>query len=146
MPAGVVRPGVVGNLVGRQPGGRQDLLGDLVEFGGGLVSRALDPPLVKFGPGLDGQLIDREMAPGEGDGFRQLPPPVIGRLAGKRIDEIEGKPGDGAPGRLDGAPGLIRLVPAAEERQRRVVEGLDADGEAVDAGIGEGGEQGGFRG
>ena len=85
------------------------------------------------------------MAPGEINGFRQLPLPVVDGLARERIDEVEGKPGNRFPRRLDGAPGLVRMMAAAEELQRFVVEGLDADGEAVDAGIGEGGEQGGFR-
>jgi hypothetical protein len=70
----------------------------------------------------------------------QLLGPCLRRLAGPRVDQVDGEAREGARGGLDGADRGGCVMVAAEERQRCIVQRLQPQRQAVDAGVGEGGE------
>ena len=70
----------------------------------------------------------------EGERIRQLLPPFVERLAGPRIDEIDRDIAEDLERAVNGGAGGGGIMVAAEESQRIVAQGLDADGEPVDAG------------
>src|SRR5262249_34358701 len=117
-------PGMVGDLIGRQPGFGEARLGDLVEPGRSLLRREGEtaaPPGAGEGCVLpDGQLIDREMLPGEAEGALQLGRPIGLRLAGAGIDQIEAEAREMPAGEIESRQCLLGAVFAAEEAKGRI--------------------------
>ena len=81
---------------------------------------------------VDRELIAGDVAGLERGGRRQLAPPRLRRLAGQAEDEVDrdGVEAGGLRG-LDRGPRLLRAVTAAEEAERVVGEGLDAERESA---------------
>ena len=90
-------PGMVRDLIGRQPGRREPMLRQLEQRRGGvLVGRqrlAARGAIAEGGARLDRQLVERQMLAGERQRLAQLLVPGGERLAGPRIDQIERIPG-----------------------------------------------------
>jgi hypothetical protein len=78
------------------------------------------------------------------DRSAELIGPGSGRLARQSVDHVDGEPGKGLRRRLGRAHGGRRIVVAPQEPQRRIVQRLQAQRQAVHAGPGEGGETGRF--
>ncbi len=138
VPAGFARPGMVGDLVGGQASAGQVVPGRLIE---GRLERvvgqrqpALRLQLMEPGAGLDGQLVEAEMAARQRQGARQLRPPGSDRLAGSGIDQIERVALEQAGRLADRRQRAGLVVLAAEAAERRIVERLDAERQPVDAG------------
>ncbi len=89
-------PGVVADFVGRQAGGLGHLAGELEQVGGGSSSSGVKAPCRTIGgearAGLDGQLVERQMPGAESQRARQLRLPMLGGLAGARVDQVEADP------------------------------------------------------
>ena len=141
VPALLARPGVVADLVGRQAGLAQQLLGQLVE--GGLVvivhrrHGAGADQGVKARAGLDRELVDREVAVRHPE-----PRPQLGRPRGRGlprpgVDQVERVPREQAGSELDSGPRLGRAVLPPEEAQAGVIQRLDAERDAVHARLAE---------
>jgi hypothetical protein len=90
------------------------------------------------GAGLDGQLVGRQVFGPEADGGLELLGPAGLGLAGAGVDQVQRQAGEEAGGQPRGAHGFGGRVIAAEELQRPVVERLDAEGQTIDARLGEG--------
>ena len=80
---------------------------------------------------LVGEMIGGEMGDVETDGLLKVALPAFGRFAGKAVDEVDA---DFAYAvltqKLDSMDGLLRIVPAANETQRVIVERLYAHADA----------------
>ena len=148
VPAGLAGPGMVRDLVGREAGLAQHVLGQLEEPGLGLVvghhEAAGGMEGVKPGPGLDRQLVEREMAGPKSQRPGQLGPPGSGVLPGPGIDQVERDPWEGRQREVEGRQGLNDTVLAAEEGEGGRIKSLDAERDAVDAGLAKGPEPGGL--
>ena len=83
---------------------------------------------------LDGELVEREVVGGERERRRQLGRPGLRRLARARVDQVEGEAREGRARDLDRPERLLDIVQPAEEAKVRVVQRLDAERDAVDAG------------
>ena len=138
--------GVVGDLVSGQAGAAEPLLGQLEQLGSRLAVRLGHAVAVEGGAGDDGELVDGEVAHREVQRPVELARPVGRRLPGNGVDQVERDAAEDAkaPPRWRGR--RLGGVGAAEEAQDLVVERLDADGEAIDAGVAEGAEAAGFAG
>src|SRR5262249_51601715 len=88
--------------------------------------------LLEHRAGLDGELIERDMACGEAERRLELRLPFRQRLLRPRIDKIEGEAVEGVARNLERAQGFRRIVLAPEEAERLVVQRLDAQRDAVD--------------
>ena len=112
-------PGVVGNLIGLEPGSLQHGHRGLEEIGGEIGPRDPKRPAthrsVKGGPRLDGELVGRDVLGPEVHGLSQLGGPGGRRLAGQGVDQVEGEPGKGGAGAGGGAAAGGGVVVAAEE-------------------------------
>ena len=85
VPALGARPGVVGDLVGRQAGGREPLLRQLEQRGGGVLvgrkrTRRAAGALAEGRVRLDRQLIERQMLAGERRAPRSSSPSQAGAV------------------------------------------------------------------
>ncbi len=132
------RPGVVGNLVGRQALLRADVLRDVVErarhgfvrrlqFAGGVQAeerRAL----------FDGELIERQMLGGFRDRQLQFIRPHLRGLVGTGVNQIERITVEGAARDCDRVERLARGMQPSQRFQRGIVERLHAERNPVDAG------------
>ena len=74
------------------------------------------------------------MAAGERQRVRQLGAPGAHRLAGPRVDQVEGAARHDALRQSDRLPRFGRVVPAPEEGERAVVQRLHAERDPVHAG------------
>ena len=83
---------------------------------------------------LDGELVEREMIGGERQRLAELRRPGLRRLAGAGIDQVEGEAREGRARHLDRRARGGDVMKAAEEAEVVVVERLDAERDAVDAG------------
>ena len=94
MAAGSPRPRVIGNLVGREPGLFEPRLRVLEHGGGSFFIRQDEGAAGMVGeearPALDGELVERQMLAGQRERALQLLRPRLRRLAGPRIDQVEG--------------------------------------------------------
>ncbi len=95
-------------------------------------------------PGSIVELIDREVVAGEGDRVLQFAPPGRRRLARAGVDQIERDTRQVAGGKGERRRGFGGGMAATEEGEGVVVEGLNAEGEAIDAGQTITGEAFGF--
>jgi hypothetical protein len=138
MPTCLASCGVIGNLVGGEPGLVGRLLRQLVEFRG--ARRIRDAELAQGAEGgkrrsrLDGELIERQMLAGERQRLAQLGAPSGKRLVGPGIDQVEGKAREGAPHQLDGRDRLGGRMQATQRPQLPIIERLHAKRYAVDPG------------
>ncbi len=90
------------------------------------------------GAGFVGQRVCGDVFDGEVECVVEVPFPVVERLAGDGVDEVDADSGDaGISGECDRAGDGLGVVPAAECFEVRGIEGLGADADAVDAGVGE---------
>ena len=139
---------VVGDLIGVEAGTLEHSLRGLVEGGGEVLVRrgpgAAGDGAAEGGRRLYGQLVGRDVFEAEIEGLGQLGGPARDGLVGAGVDQVDGKAREGAGGDGDGAAGLVRRMVAAEEGEGRVVQRLHPHGQAVDAGVGQGGEAGGL--
>ena len=137
VPARLTRPGVVRDLVRRQPGPGEACLGKLVQIRldvlNGHDQRAGALQQLEPGAGLDGQLVDAEMAVGMAQGAVELGFPGGAGLAGARIDQIEREAFEQARGQIDRGQRLGGGVLAPEQAQRGVIERLNAERDPVHA-------------
>ena len=130
---------MVGNLVGRQPARAGHLLRHLIEVGGevGVGHREL-PRRVQRVEGrafLDGQLVERQMVGGVADRLFELGRPGLERLAGPRIDQVEGQARKDLArqsDRLSAPPSTLCSRP--RNCRSAIVQRLHAERDAVDAG------------
>ncbi len=78
----------------------------------------------------------------EGDGLAKCREPDGHLLAGNAVDQIDADIFNSSdPGGPDGGNGLLPVVATAEKGQNPVIEGLNADVEAVHPGAAERGEE-----
>src|SRR5687767_1790980 len=84
--------------------------------------------------GLDRELVERQMLAGFGDRALEFGGPRLRRLSLSRIDQVERIALESAARDGDGGERLFGGVRAAERLQCIVVEGLDAERHAIDAG------------
>src|SRR5690606_3898778 len=78
------------------------------------------------------------------DGVGQFGGPGGGGLAGAGVDQVDRQPVEGARGQVDGAARLGGGMVAAQEGQGGVIERLNPQRQAVDAGVGQGRETAGL--
>ena len=97
-------------------------------------SAARQARLVEGRARLDGELVDRQVAGAKGQRIVELGAPGADRLARAGVDEVEREAPAARPGGGHGAPRLGRRVVTPQEGERGVVQGLDAEGQAIDAG------------
>jgi hypothetical protein len=87
------RAGVVGDFVGGEAGGFRHRLGQLVERGAvvriGFGQLALGGERGEAGAGLDGELVEREVAGAEGEGAGELASQAASLWPGQGVDEVE---------------------------------------------------------
>ena len=83
---------------------------------------------------LDGELIERQVLGGFRDRVLQFVGPHPRRLVGARIDQVERVALEGGAGDRDRLERLARSVQPAQGFQRRIVERLHAERDAIDAG------------
>jgi len=133
---------VARDLVAREPGCFEARTGPLVEVGhavvGGWRHAALADGTAKGGAGLEGQAVGRDVFRAEIDDGVEVGFEGGVALVGNAEDQVEGDPFE--PGRAgcgEGGVALFGPVGAAEPAQHQVVEGLDADREAIDSGAAE---------
>ena len=74
------------------------------------------------------------MVGGMADRLFELRRPGLRRLAGPRIDQVEGQPREDFARQADGVQRLVDIVQPAEESQIGIVQRLHAERHAVDAG------------
>ena len=132
-------PGVVRDLVGRHPCRRAQLLGRRIHRRRHLCRRqAAQSPasreLAEPRPGLDGELVQRQVIDRHRHRLGELRRPVRHLLALARIDEIEAHPWKDRAGDCEGAPRLGDVVHPPECLQRPVVECLHPHRQPVDPG------------
>src|SRR5208282_2490661 len=84
-------------------------------------------------PGLDGELIERNVIADVIEGGAKLFLPGFERLAWPRIDEIEAHPLEMPSGERESGKCFGTRMPAAEEAKLGVVERLHAEGDPVHA-------------
>ena len=132
---------VVGDLVGRQAGVRQQLAGHVEELGslflGKLQELAAPARSMEAGALFDGQLVERDMIGRLGEGAGHLRTPRRSGLAGPGIDQVEGKVPNVPPGQLNRPQRLGGAVLAAEKGERFIIECLHADRHSIDPGGGK---------
>ena len=122
VPALGARPRVVGNFVGRKTRGGADRLRQVVEVARQIFVRQrqlsrlvqAEERRLRF----DGELIEREMFCGLGDGALELGAPGLKRLPRPRVDEIEGIALENRARDRDRIERFLRAVQAAEFLQR----------------------------
>src|SRR5262245_48349791 len=116
---------VIGDLVGRQPGGSGQLLRGIVESErrviAGYDELARGMQRCKRRLRLDGELVKRQVSAGERKRVAQLGAPVVEQLPGPRIDEIEREAVEGGARNLYGHFRLGDRVDAPERFQDAVV-------------------------
>ena len=143
-------PGVVGDLIGRQPGGRKPVLRRLEQcrraFFIGQREFAAPSEGRKGGTGLDRQLVERQVLAGKGERLIELAAPDAKALAGAGVDQVEREPRKCRAGMVDRGDGLLSVMGAAQQAQGRRVERLDSERQPVDAGGGKGSKTIGFGG
>ncbi|MNT03220.1 hypothetical protein D3C72_1377420 [compost metagenome] len=124
-------PGMVGNLIGRHAVTLGDFLGCLIKHGRMLAIRHDEltglVQAVERRAFLDGQLVERQMVDGIGDGLLELRVPFGDGLVRAGIDEIEGHTRKNLPRQPNGFQGIGNIMQAAEELQVPVVERLHAE-------------------
>ena len=134
--------GVVRYLVSEKTRPLQRRKRRLVEPGAKVfVGKREDTPLMGAEKGraaLDRQLIGGNMGSAQRQRLAELRPPALGALAREGVDQIEGMAGKVPLGAFERADCLPAAMGATEKPKRVVVQGLDPEGEAVDAGISEG--------
>ena len=132
------RPRMVRHLIGRKPFARGDFLRRLIERGcmlvigydylAGLVQAVKGRAL------LDRQLVERQMIDGIGDRLLELPLPGFHRLLGPCIDQVEGHARKDLTRETDGFERIRHVMQSAEKAQVGIVQCLDPERNAVDAG------------
>ncbi len=141
-------PGVVGDLVGGEAGRGQHLLGGVEQLRRQVLPRrdqgSPGHGPVEGGAGLDRQLIGRDMFGPERDGLGEFGRPGLGGLAGKGVDQVQGQAWKRLRRQLRSPPRLGGVMVAAQEPERRVVQGLEAQGQPVHPGVGEAREPAGL--
>ena len=128
---------MVGNLIGRKPQSAGGFLRHIpqgarrVGVGHGEFS-GVEQPLI-HGVGLDGELVERQMFGGMCNRRLQFFFPGGGRLAGARIDEIEGEALEDRGRDRHSRHGLVGCMQPPERFQVGIVHRLHAQRHAIDA-------------
>ena len=128
---------VVGNLIGRKPQRAGGFLRDIpqsarrVGVGHGEFS-GLEQPLI-HGVGLDGELVERQMFGGMRDRRLQFGLPGGWRLAGARIDQVEGEALEDRGRHRHRRHGLVGRMQPPERLQIGIIHRLNAQRHAIDA-------------
>src|SRR5690606_25594851 len=86
---------------------------------------------------LDRELVQREMAGAEGQGTGQFGVPLLRRLTGPGIDQVEAYAPEMTLRDFERGETFADVMESAEEAQRLVVERLHPERDTVDAGRGE---------
>ena len=137
MAAFFARSGVIADLVSGHSCCRSHFLRQSVEFGSFIiVERCKNPaPHIGLKPRgwFNGQLVKREMRRAQCKRARQLPFPLVRRLIGQGIDQIEADPRKMALCHVQCRQCLVRTVKPSEPFQRLVLKRLHAKGNAIDA-------------
>src|SRR6185369_15325553 len=89
---------------------------------------------------LDRQLVERQMLGAERERAFEARRPASFTIARQGVDQVETDATDRRLGRLQRAQSLVRGMGAAEKSERLIVEALQAEADAIDAGLGEIGE------
>ena len=138
----VARTGVVRNLVGRQAGRFEQACVSLEEVAGQLLVRNGGSPPAAGVEGVPGSIVswysDR-CSPASSSARRSSASQAGERLAGARIDQVEGEAGE-MSGRQPIAASASSRCAARPRNQRCIVERLHAERQPVDPGGGEAGE------
>ena len=138
VPAFLARARMIGDFVSRQARGGEGVLRRLVKRALRLFIRqaeiAARESARESSACLDGELIEREMIARHRQRGIELVAPRCERLPRPRIDQIEREAREEPRRERDRVPRLTRIVAAAEEFQRRIVERLHAERDAVNAG------------
>ena len=144
VPALGAGPRQVADLVCGEPVPRARRCGLRIKGGRGVLVRQRDPPppvhRLERRPGLDGELIQREVVGAESERAVELCPPGRQVLAGPGVDQVERDARKQQARQLERGNGLLGGVLPAEEDQRVRVQALDPERDAVDAGGAEGAE------
>ena len=131
-------PRVVGNLVGGIACRVGQFLCDLVEVCGvfivdGRPVLALHG-LEEGGAGFDREFVERKVIGAEGEGAGELYAPVFGGLVRQRVDQVDRGGAEMALRLLKRRARIGGAMRAAEEFEARLIERLQAERQAVDAG------------
>ena len=138
VPALSARTGVIGDFIGREAGGVQPILGRGEQIGGRVVvhrrevaaaHRAFERRL-RF----DRQLVEREMVARQSQRLVQRRHPSGFRLPRQRVDQIERPAWEDARGERRGVARRRGVMRAAEKAQSVVIQALNAERDAIDAG------------
>ena len=139
VPALAAGHGVVRHLVGQQAEAACLLGCRLVERGGCVLVRQRDFATAMQGlelrPRLDRELVQRQMVGGQRQCLAQFHPPRFERLARACADHVERDAREDRPRRLQCGDRLRRRMLPPEQAQRRRIEALHADRDAVHAGL-----------
>ncbi|MHC3926701.1 hypothetical protein ACMZ4W_01804 [Brevundimonas naejangsanensis] len=129
--------GVVGHLIGLEPGRFERLLRGLIEFGGQILVRRRPGPARHRPPErrrpLDGQLIRRDVLEPQIEGGGQFRPPVDDALPRPGVDQVDRQARERPPRQTDRPARLLGRMVAAQKLQRRVVKRLHPHRQPVDA-------------
>ena len=128
---------VVRDLVGGQSRPLGQFLCQVVEIGGAVVGgrhQASAFVEIEIGrAGLDGELVERHVALLLAQRDREFVAPLGKRLAGARIDHVEGHAGECLRREAESGKGFLRRMLAAQCLEVGIVQCLNADRDAVDA-------------
>src|SRR3982750_4705928 len=135
---------MVADLVGGKAGGGRHRVGQLVQHGRRILVERLElaggVQRCKARPGLDRQLVKRQMAGAEAESLRKRRRPAVFGVARKRVDQVEADSSEMVLCDFEGLPSLACRMRAAEEGEFLIVETLQPEREAVDSGCSEIGE------
>src|SRR5262249_56754291 len=93
--------------------------------------------IAEGGAGLDRQLIKREVRAGESQRFVEFVFPGGGALPGAGIYQVEGGAREDVASERDCGNRLVAIVTAAEKPQRRRIERLHTERQAIHPGRGK---------
>ena len=148
VPAFGAATGVVGDFIGVEAVLAADVLRDVVERARQCLVRRLElaggMQTEKRRAFLDRQLIERKVLGGFCDREFQFAGPGLGGLIGAGIDQIEGIALERTARDRNRVQRLTRAMQTPEHLQRRIVQRLHAERDAVDAGAAIAGETRGF--
>ena len=134
VPALLVRAGEGGGLVVGEAGGGQAGLDRVLHVGGAVVVGQRRRVVGEGGVGFEGEVVARQVLHAEADRRLQVGERHVQGLAGEGVHQVEVDALEVRARGFDRAPGLVAAVDAADLRQHGVVEALDAERQAIDAG------------
>ena len=141
-------PGMIGHLVGGQPRRERERASELEQRGGAvgiiIAKLTLGGERGEAGAGLDGELVEREVAGAEAERTPELRFPGRRALFGPGIDQVEADTVESGLGGVERRQAFRDIMRPTEKMQRSIVERLNTKRYAIDACAREIGEARGF--